>query len=170
MVLCSRGCTYLYNFHCSQDTCWNLNKFTCPSPRIGKKTELPVPWCLTRPDSEISRKSLIVYIYGSYYFIYVRLQSPMVTPKFDGHAKVRWSAPKSDGLLEIGTPKRDGYVKVRRSVSYRHVMRKSVGRTRQSPMFRRLFTRHATPMLREKKLRLWCHVTRTLLVTSIITI
>lgn len=75
--------TYLYNFHCSRDTCWNLNKFTCPSPRIGKKTELPVPWCQTRPDSEISRKSLIVYIYGSYYFIYVRLQSLMVISKFE---------------------------------------------------------------------------------------
>lgn len=53
-----------------------------------------------------------------------------MTPKSDGHAKVRRSAHKSDGLLEIGTTKPDGYAKVRRSVSYSQVMPKSDGRTK----------------------------------------
>lgn len=43
----------------------------------------------------------------------------MVTPKSDGHAKVRRSAPKSDGLVPIRTPKSDGDGKTP-SVTSRH--------------------------------------------------
>lgn len=64
------------------------------------------------------------------------------------------------------TPKSDGHAKVRRLVGDRDdkarwlrqgptvcLLQPSHAKIRRS-MFRRLFTRHATPMLREKKLRL----------------
>lgn len=86
--------------------------------------------------------------------------------KTDGHGKVRWSAPKSDGLLEIGIPKPDGYTKVPRSVSYRHGTPKSDCRTCQSPKVRRLFTRHSTPKLHEQILRSMKSRHETVIVTS----
>lgn len=100
-----------------------------------------------------------------WFISYVRLQSPMVKPKSDGQAKVRRSAPKSNGLLEIGTPKPDGYdgwcllqtlnAKVRRSNTPKSNVPPFVYAQRYS-------------VVAPKKLRLWRHVMRTLLETSII--